>query len=360
MWKEENFERLLRYWHGKSSPKEEFEVRQWLASEPENEALFEALKDYFETIRLEETTYDVSDNGYKRLSDKITDWEESVRVEADSVSVTKDATEGVIAFVRRKVSYKKVLASAAVLIGLVFGGLYVWQIGTHASGQSNIAWVKKETGRKQQEKVTLPDGSMVYLNVESRIKYDADSFTQERTIYLEGEAFFEVTPDRKRPFRVKTPTVTTQVLGTSFNVQAYSNPNGHKYESTYVTVATGKVRVVDSLQAELGQLLPGDELIYDKTSHSVKARKVDLSTIRSWQNKRLIFRDTPIAEIAAQLERWYDVSIVIDNPALYSCHFTATFNQLTLQETLELLSITTNLTYQQNGKTITLRGNACQ
>ncbi|MDJ1467479.1 FecR family protein [Xanthocytophaga flava] len=358
MWKEENFERLLRYWHGKSSPKEEVEIRQWLASEPENEALFEALKDYFETIRLEETTYDVSDKGYKRLSDKITDWEESVRIEADSV--TKDATDGVILSIGRKLSYKKLLASAAVVAGLLFGGLYIWKIGIQISEQSNIVWVTKETGRKQQEKVTLPDGSMVYLNVESRIKYNPDSFTQERTIYLEGEAFFEVTPDKKRPFRVKTPTLTTQVLGTSFNVQAYRNLNGSKYESTHVTVATGKVRVVDSLQAELGQLLPGDELIYDKTSHSVETRKVDLSTVRSWQNKRLIFKDTPIAEIAAQLERWYDVSIVIDNPALYSCHFTATFNQLTLEQTLELLSITTNLSYQQNGKTITLRGNACQ
>ncbi|MDJ1499093.1 FecR family protein [Xanthocytophaga agilis] len=360
MWKEENFERLLRYWHGKSSPKEEVEIRQWLASEPESEALFDALKDYFETIRLEETTYDVSDKGYKRLSDKITDWEESVRVETDSVSVTKDATQKAMKSVSRKLSYKKILALAAVLAGFVFGGLYIWKIGAQASEQEKVVWMKKETGRKQQEKVALPDGSMVYLNVESRIKYNTNSFAQERTIYLEGEAFFEVTPDKKRPFRVVTSSLTTQVLGTSFNVQAYRNSMGSNYGSTHVTVATGKVRVVDSVQAELEQLLPGDELIYDNTHHSVQTRKVDLSTIRSWQNKRLIFRDTPIAEIVAQLERWYDVSIVIDNPALYSCHFTATFNQLTLQQTLELLSITTNLSYQQNGKTITLRGNACQ
>ncbi|WP_293299372.1 FecR family protein [Pedobacter sp. UBA4863] len=150
--------------------------------------------------------------------------------------------------------------------------------------------------------VVLSDGSKVWLNAASSLKFPAKFAGAERRVEVFGEAYFEIAKDRKRPFLVKNGSSEIKVLGTHFNVMAYPN----EYQSI-LTLLEGSVQFAKGKHTEL--LSPGKQLLYEESSTVTKQVDANIEEVMAWRNNLFVFNNTSLNEIMKDLERWYDVKI---------------------------------------------------
>jgi ferric-dicitrate binding protein FerR (iron transport regulator) len=185
--------------------------------------------------------------------------------------------------------------AAAALLLLVAGGVFYLALGDRL-GQRTL-----RTGAEIAT-VALPDGSQVLLNKNSELRWNPNAFdAAERAVSLTGEAFFEVTPDAARPFRVRTASTEVQVLGTSFNLRAYPGE-----DDTEVAVLTGRVLFrsgTDSLQLEAAQCARA------AADSRPVLEPMNASNAIAWQTGQLVFRDAPLPLVVRQLEHFFAVRI---------------------------------------------------
>lgn len=195
-------------------------------------------------------------------------------------------------------------------------------------------------------RLCLSDGTVVYLNAESRLRYPVNFGKGKREVELEGEAYFEVTPDKERPFRVKTSDLNVRVLGTGFNVSAYRN----EYRSE-VTLAHGAV-IVEGGGKEL-TLKPDEQMVVDKQSGKVFVQKVNAWKICDWKSGILYFKAMSLEELAVKLSRWYDVQFFFTSENLKQLKFTGVLKKYdSIDYLLSLIEATTDIRVQIKGKTI--------
>jgi ferric-dicitrate binding protein FerR (iron transport regulator) len=168
------------------------------------------------------------------------------------------------------------------------------------------------TPRGGQYALVLPDGSKVWLNAASSLRFPAFFSGRERTVELTGEAYFEIAPNASMPFHVKVPApaagarpMDIQVLGTHFNVNAYANE-----EASHTTLLEGKVRVVQDGAAQ--SLQPGTEAVIRYGHNNIAVQPANTAQAIAWKNGEFRFRETGIRELMRQVERWYDVEVVFN------------------------------------------------
>lgn len=162
------------------------------------------------------------------------------------------------------------------------------------------------TPRGGTYEVVLTDGTKVWLNAASSLHFPVYFAGNERTVTLDGEAYFEVAPDAAKPFHVITRQQRTDVLGTHFNINAYTD------EPVITTTLTqGSVRVGNGQDSTL--LQPGNQTLLSKESLRL-VRDADTSTAMAWQHDQFAFNNADISAIMRQLGRWYDVEVVFDGP----------------------------------------------
>lgn len=229
--------------------------------------------------------------------------------------------------------------AAALLLTLSIGYLFL-KPGTLP--ESNRMVLRLVSPRGQQKKITLSDGTQVILNCGSTLTCKAQFNGTKREVYLDGEAFFNVKHDNKKPFLVHSGRLHVQVLGTSFNVRAYRSD-----AKTTVSVASGKVGVNSNRSSGTYMLLPGDLISYNH-NNEFKTSKISREEILAWQKGTLIFHLETIREIAPVLERYYGVSITIHQNQSAAKQVTASFARKTLPQVLEILSQTSDFKYVIN------------
>ena len=247
------------------------------------------------------------------------------------------------------------LRIAAGFIGAVFAlSAVYWLYRGGGRGKSYEMSVSAPPQANESRYLILPDSSRVVLHAGSQIGYTAGS-GKTRQVSLSGEAYFEVKPDKVRPFIIHTGKVITTVLGTAFNIRAYPGQ-----DQITVTVSRGKVKVEDDTGV-LGILTGDQEIVY--SSRSQKAEKVVKQDHNmEWVREGMEFESVSFKKIASYLDRRYGVTIRFDNPALEGCPITATFNGTeTLSEVLDIITITRQAAYrmQNNGKDIMISGEGC-
>lgn len=202
----------------------------------------------------------------------------------------------------------------------------------------------------QRLSVELPDGSVVLLNASSTIKYPETFSDSLRVVELMGEAFFEVAKDPHKPFVVRTGTLTTRVLGTSFNVR-------YREGEDRITVAllSGKVRV----QAPAGThvLEKGDLAVLGKEGSTIELRKWDYLKDFGWKDGVLYFDRATLPEIARAIEDWYGVDVVIMSGRYKEGHYTGSFDNESLKNVLESLSFSFEFSYKWEGNRVEIRFN---
>ena len=187
---------------------------------------------------------------------------------------------------------------------------------------------------------TLPDGSVVWLNSGSSVTFAKNFGSKQRELELNGEAFFDVKKG-EIPFVVDTKIAKVKVLGTAFNVMAYNN------ENPAVTLERGKV-FVSSASGDSKVLTPGEQAIIDPLSNNITVQQVDTEIYSSWVRNQLIFRNETLSEVVKRLERWYNITIEIDDKFISDKKLTATIEYESITEVMDLLEITLSLKYEYN------------
>lgn len=185
-------------------------------------------------------------------------------------------------------------------------------------------------------KVTLSDGTEIWLNSGSRLTYPKRFTKKERVVTLSGEAYFKVTSDRFHRFDVLTPNgLKVSAYGTEFNVNAYE-------EEAHIetTLATGHVEVSLIGQPSTRSLRPGQQVVFNKETHNMEVANVNLMVETSWKDGKMVFRRANMNEIVQRLARRYNVDIRLEGKELYDYEYSATFTHESLDEILQLLEKT--------------------
>jgi ferric-dicitrate binding protein FerR (iron transport regulator) len=290
---------LIKYFEGNTTTQEETELLDWIESNEANR------KTYFE---------------YRKA------W--------DAYLLHRDSVEPAISFSRllrkndlkaeKKPSRSSVWNSrlrewvkiVAVFI-LAFGSFWYLYPYFH---KPNPSYNQIEVPSGQRVKLTLPDGSLVWLNAQSKFTYPAVFDKHARNVTLNGEGLFEIVHNPKQPFRVQTPAYTVEVTGTRFDVYAYGNSNS--FETTLID---GSVIVSDSVRRY--SLKPGYQLIFNLISQQMESRKVNPNDYISWKDGYYFFNDITFEEMSKRLGHYCNTQIIINDPAVLTYKGTGKFRQ---------------------------------
>ena len=245
---------------------------------------------------------------------------------------------------RRITLYRNLLKVAAILIaGLIISTYFLY---TKPEKQFNLATIETITtpyGARTSFK--LPDGSEVWMNSGSTISFPKQ-YGDVRNVVLSGQAYFEVVKDGK-PFEVKTNLGVIEVMGTSFDVKAYTD------EPFETTLVEGSVKVSNNTN-HIATLKPNQQsTITPADEMSLKEVNTELST--SWREGKLMFVKEPFANVARDLERWYNVKIELHGEKLKKLGYTGTIEMETFGEVLELINTTTPIKYKFDKNTRLLK-----
>lgn len=239
--------------------------------------------------------------------------------------------------------------SVAAII-LIASGLFYINFDMHDETLVTQSHITKQNAKGVKSHIKLPDGTSVWLNAASHISYPQGFTATQRLVQLEGEAYFDVVKDKTRPFIVTSGNVVTTALGTSFNIKAIDTQN------IEVSLNTGKVNVARIDNNEQVILQPGQQAKLDGLGLLVSEFKNEI--VLAWKEGTIIFDNTDFDEMISVLEKWYDVSFVIENLSQQerqSIKVIGEFENQTLENVLKLLSHSMHFKYTINKKIVTLK-----
>lgn len=206
-----------------------------------------------------------------------------------------------------------------------------------------------ETPRGGQYRLVLPDGTKVWLNAASSLKYPVSFLHTERTVSLDGEAYFEVKENKDRPFIVHTRLQNVEVLGTHFNINSYEDD-----PQTKTTLLEGRVKVSSTKHSASKVLKPGDQAIQNSSQLYVKT--VDAEESIAWKNGYFQFKDEQIGSIMRKIARWYDVEIEYKKGVNQNETFSGTISRFDhVSKVLEKLELTKVVHFQIEGRKISVQ-----
>lgn len=240
---------------------------------------------------------------------------------------------------------------AAILILGLFLGYY---FGAFKKDASPIYYTSVAPKGSVSE-MLLPDGSHIFLNSGSRIKYSVDGVNNMREIFLTGEAWFQVAKMNRKPFLVHTSMYDIWVTGTTFNVKAYPNE-----KNVTTTLEEGHVFVKSSENLTLAediQLKPGEQLIYNTESKNIQIQEVNTKWYTSWKDNKLVFVNMSLKDLAVLLERKYGIEIEIGDQSILNYHYDGTIKDETILEVLEILKHTLPIRYSIVNQKIIIQKN---
>lgn len=236
--------------------------------------------------------------------------------------------------------YWQRIAAVLLLPLLILMGMYfLFDKANH----DRIVWQTITTPPGIKSQAQLPDGTVVWLNSSSSLKYPSSFFSGERLVELKGEAFFKVAKDEKHPFIVEVGKIGIEVFGTEFNVVNYCNE-----ELTEVVLASGKVKLFEIRGSDrklITEMVPGQQAVFVKSDNHFSLTPVNTEKYISWTNGRLIFRDDPMTEVVRRLDHWFNVEIEIIDPDISQYIYTATFQNETIEQILDMLKKTSPIEY---------------
>jgi len=227
--------------------------------------------------------------------------------------------------------------AASILIPVLCVGLGYYISENRSRPGDDKMTVRVEVGQKAN--IQLPDGSNVWLNSAGLLTYDNTYNKKERTVYLEGEAYFEVNKDKARPFIVKTNDISVEALGTKFDVKAYPDDN-----YVMATLMEGSIRVNSASHSDVME--PNEKLKFTKSDGQfTKSVLLDADKNISWINNQLSFEQERLEDIAKLLERMYSIKIRFASENLKDIRFSGTLKDNNLENVLQLITLVSPIRY---------------
>lgn len=295
---------ILAYLNGETTPEQQSCLLTWLEESEENKRYFRSLKDVYDLGRLEADM---------QMSETDRQWSRFVA----SISPRRPAH---LLYGRRQL-LRYVAIFILGLVSMAVIGLFTDR------GMPRPFMAKVETGVSERTKVTLPDGSTVWVNACSSITYDQSFGGKERTVNMKGEAYFNVKKDRNRPFLVHTDKLTFRVTGTSFSVYSFEEE-----EVVSIALIEGSVTVEHAKGNEM--LHPGEMLVYNKKDESLTRKRVISDTYTSWRYGEMYFEDISFEELTRRLERSFNVTFKFADQAVKQETFSGSFRKYESLETI--------------------------
>lgn len=223
--------------------------------------------------------------------------------------------------------------------------IYVADVVAETS-QASPQFNTLETARGEQYQVILPDGSHVWLNAASSLKYPVTFAGKERLVELTGEAYFEVAHNKNMPFKVKTQQQEVEVLGTHFNINAYDDE-----KATATTLIEGSVKVTLASNNKNTVIKPGQQAMVHNAYLAVQ--QVDTDDAIAWKNGYFQFNDENLENIMRQISRWYDVDVQYQDNTLKAQTFGGTVSRYkNVSEVIKTLEFTNAVHFEVEGKRI--------
>ncbi|MDR1718416.1 MAG: FecR family protein [Prevotella sp.] len=324
------YDEIAGYIRQELSEQERHKIDMWINSSAENRKLFEQLLNEWENI------YDSPEQSVRADKDKIWSGISShIRTSLPVKSYTR----------KLLIKVAGIAAMVAIIVG-VAATVFVKSTIDSAFLSQSVTTIETMQGQKMQ--MTLPDGTKVWLNSGSKLTYAGDFNRTERIVNLEGEAFFNVTKNQSKKFKVRTSDVDIVVKGTSFDVSAYNDDR-----EISVSLLEGKVVITDKTGKYMTDLNPDELAIISRQNLKYTLFKDDANTYRSWTQDQLIFYNEDIYEVTKKLERWYGINIKLVNPDEKQ-KYTFSVKTESLRELLELFNKLTPIDYKINGKEVTI------
>lgn len=256
--------------------------------------------------------------------------------------------------VRRMATLRKYVAAAAIVITMGTA-ILLWYIksrqGASAAQSLTSSWSIIDNNRNVVRKITMPDGTIVWLNRNSRLEFDNQQYNHtQRVVKLSGEGFFEVAKDASKPFVVETGNIHTRVLGTAFNIEAYQ----HESEIR-VSLVHGKVELEDKAKALTALLAPNQTMRYSRQTKDWQLSSMAVDNIHAWTTGALVFNELPLEEAIERIGEKYRLAIAYDKNILRNKRITATFSVNGWQSALHNVLFVHGLNYtlKQGKVTIT-------
>jgi ferric-dicitrate binding protein FerR (iron transport regulator) len=262
-------------------------------------------------------------------------------------SILLDVHRRIAAAARRRLRARAVAVAATVAILLGTTAYLSYQQGF---SQSNSQAVEMTNPLGMQSTVVLSDGTKVYLNAGTTLKYPARFAGRSREVEVSGEAFFEVSPDAGRPFIVTAENVAVRVRGTAFNVKAY-----REEDQIEVTLETGHVEVSFANRKTIEYMTAGEQTVFNKHTHTVRKQPVNLDCYIRWKEGKFYFDSATFGSIARRLERRFNVQIHIASERLQETVFTGDFvRNENLEQILRVIKADKRIRYTIDGDQINI------
>lgn len=231
------------------------------------------------------------------------------------------------------------IACSLIIIGL--GSYYITRMSLYSMKEFIVS-----VDKGQKANLILPDGTSVWLNSDSRIKYDNAYNTNDRRIILEGEAYFEVAKDKEKRFIVTANNIDVEALGTSFNIKSYQTD-----KTVTVTLVEGKLKVSDNKKDML--LNPNERLTYNKENKAFTMTDTyDVANVAIWRNNELAFYGESLEEIGTILSRIYNIDIVFTSESAKHYRFSGVIKNNSLGNVFEIISLTAPIQYKIYNNTV--------
>ncbi|AXT56020.1 DUF4974 domain-containing protein [Aquimarina sp. MMG015] len=224
-------------------------------------------------------------------------------------------------------------------------------ISDNAKDLEEIEYLEISIPKGEIFQLSLSDGTKVWMNADSKLKFPKNFIAKEvnRIVYLEGEAFFDVTTNKAQPFIVKTKEMDVKVLGTKFNVSSYAEDSTIK-----TTLVEGSVAINAKNKLKELKLRPNYQAVYSKGDELIAKKKVNTILFTSWMQKKMIIHNESFAEVIKRLERTYNVEIISTNQRLNNTRFTGEFDTENVKQILNVFSKTINFNYEIENKKIVI------
>ena len=219
---------------------------------------------------------------------------------------------------------------------------------TYASGgeSESIVYNKLEIPRGGEFCLTLSDGTRVWLNSETSIQYPVAFGAKERRVFVQGEAYFEVAKDAKKPFTVQFMSSSVTVLGTSFNIRAYPEE-----KQSQATLAEGSVRIYSPGSSML--LKPGEQVEVNALSGEMVKREVEVKSFTSWKDGRFVFEQQPLEDIMRTLERWYDIRVIFKDEGAKRISLSGNMKRYgDFSQVMKMLQMTGDVRFELHGNDV--------
>jgi transmembrane sensor len=329
-----DWEAIGRFLAGESSPAEAAAVRGWLDANPRDRDLLERL----DAVAARQTPIDVDvESALARVHGRMRDLPALAVVRGDATRIGANG------------SWRKRNVFVGVCAGAVAAAA-VFAVSSRSLRQDGRAVARTyATTTGQRDSVRLADGTRVTLGPRSTLVVPAD-FASNRSVQLSGDALFDVVHDASKPFSVRVNGAVIEDIGTTFTVESDA------VDATSVSVVTGSVRLRGAAgRADDGVVLSaGDRGDIDASGRTRVARHVVDSADVAWTAGTLVFRDAPLSRVAAELQRWYGVTLQADDSILYQRHVTATFSGEPIDQVLRVLGLAVDARVDRQGDNATI------